>query len=65
LWFRSVRASVVFDGVAAVVVKRLKYSSREEFAPLMAGYMLSTLTEEFRGQAFDLVVPVPLHRSRD
>lgn len=64
LWFRSVRASVVFDGVAAVVVKRLKYSGREEFAPFMAGYMLSTLAEEFCGQSFDLVIPVPLHRSR-
>ena len=64
-WFEAARASVVFDGMAAVVVKRLKYSTREEFAPFMAARMLDTLAEEYRGRVFDLVVPVPLHRSRE
>lgn len=69
-WFDWCRCAVVYDDVAKHMVHRLKYSGDRRLAPQMAKLMAATLTQvmnlcrnEFESH-FNLIVPVPLHRSR-
>ena len=43
---------------------RLKYKGRREYADYFAAEMAKVLRERFRGEAFDLLVPVPLSAER-
>ncbi len=60
--FARARAVCRFDGVARELVHRLKYGDRTELA-LTLGRMMAQAGRELLLQA-DLVVPVPLHRTR-
>jgi competence protein ComFC len=60
--FDGARASLRYEGVGKELVRALKYKGyvrvvEKVMAPLMANLLLD-------GGRFDLVVPVPLHRSR-
>jgi ComF family protein len=60
--FARARAVCRFDGAARDLVHRLKYGDRLELA-LTLGRMMSQAGRELVAEA-DLVVPVPLHRTR-
>ncbi len=60
-WQRA-RAAVAYEGVATDLVHALKYSDRHEVAPLMARAMHRAGADILEDA--DLVIPVPLHRSR-
>lgn len=60
--FRRARAVCRFDGTARELVHRLKYGDRLELA-LTLGRMMAQAGAELLPQA-DLIVPVPLHRTR-
>ncbi|MGC4026685.1 MAG: ComF family protein [Mesorhizobium sp.] len=60
--FQRSRAAVSYSGVARAMVQGLKYRDRTDLAPPMAQWMLRA-GSELVCEA-DLIVPVPLHRSR-
>lgn len=60
--FARARAVVVYSGAARQMVQKLKFGDRTELAPWMARWMVRA-GAELLAEA-DLVVPVPLHRSR-
>ncbi len=60
--FGRARAVCRFDGAARELVHRLKYGDRAELA-LTLGRMMKQAGHELIAEA-DLVVPVPLHRTR-
>lgn len=62
-WFARARGVAAFSGVAQVVVARLKYHRRIEYAALMAEAIGESYAKDNGGGA-DVVVPVPLHSSR-
>lgn len=53
-------SALAYDGTAARLVRALKYGSVERAADVLGHYMLRALP----GDAYDSVVPVPLHKSR-
>lgn len=60
--FRRARAVCRFDGAARELVHRLKYDDRLELA-LTLGRMMTQAGRELLGEA-EMIVPVPLHRTR-
>jgi ComF family protein len=60
--FDRARAVAVFDDVARRLVHGLKYRDRGEMAPWMGAWMVRAGMEVIAGA--DLIVPVPLHRTR-
>ncbi|HWU61628.1 MAG TPA: ComF family protein [Ensifer sp.] len=60
--FDRLRAVAAHEGICQTLVHRLKYNDRLDVAPLMARWMARTagnLVDEA-----DVIVPVPLHRTR-
>jgi len=64
IFFTAARAVAPYEGVARIIIERLKYNYREEYAPWLAERMLDVARNAFECVAFDAVVPVPLHRTR-
>ncbi len=65
--FRRARSALVHNDVASAIVSRLKFGDRPELAGFCAGLMLGAGAELFgkkKGQKEPVLVPVPLHRSR-
>lgn len=60
--FARARAVCSFDGTARELVHRLKYGDRLELA-LTLGRMMAQAGRELLAEA-DLIVPIPLHRTR-
>lgn len=60
--FRRARAAVSYNGVARQMVLNLKFGDRTELAPSMARWMLRVAPDLVADA--DLIVPVPLHRTR-
>lgn len=60
--FARLRAAVLYEDLAAKLVSRLKYGDRTDLVPLMAGWMRRAGAELLADA--DLIVPVPLHRTR-
>lgn len=59
------RQAAVWEEPAPSMVHALKYRSVAELAGPMARLLARLLAREFRGESWDLVVPVPLHRVRE
>jgi ComF family protein len=60
--YEKARAAFRYEGSAAALVKRLKFSDRPELARLLAPFMVRAGQDVLRANA--LLVPVPLHRRR-
>jgi ComF family protein len=60
--FDRLRAVAAHDGLCQTLVHRLKYNDRLDLALLMARWMARAAGEHLTGA--DVIVPVPLHRSR-
>ena len=60
--FRRARSAVVYEGVAGKLIRQLKYRDSTHLAPWLAGWM-ARAGRELMAET-DVIVPVPLHRSR-
>ena len=60
--FARARAVARYDDTARLLVQRLKYSDRLDLAPAL-GRMMARAGSELAAEC-DVIVPVPLHRSR-
>lgn len=60
--FRRLRSTALYDGVTGALVRHLKYSDGTYLAPWLAEWMIRA-GRQLMDDA-DLVIPVPLHRSR-
>ena len=60
--FARLRGAVIYEDLGAKLVSRLKYGDRTDLAPLMSAWMRRAGAELLADA--DMVVPVPLHRSR-
>lgn len=60
--FDRLRAVARHDGLCQKLVHKLKYNDRLDLAPLMAAWMLRAAADHVRNA--DVIVPVPLHRTR-
>lgn len=71
-WFDWCRCAVSYEGVARMMVFKLKYSGEFRLSVEMAKFMADALDrfarqsdeELIRNFAFDLIIPVPLHKAR-
>jgi competence protein ComFC len=60
--FESARAPLRYDGVGEQIVHSLKYRGYTRVVGRLAAPLMAAVLD--RGERFDTVVPVPLHRSR-
>ncbi|MFA4015912.1 MAG: hypothetical protein RUDDFDWM_001011 [Candidatus Fervidibacterota bacterium] len=71
-WFDWCRCAVSYEGVARMMVFKLKYSGEFRLSVEMAKFMVDAIDrfakqsddELIRNFAFDLIIPVPLHETR-
>lgn len=62
--FERGRACFEYDRRMRASISRFKYHNRREYADFYSEEMLRTLGRELRSWKPDLLVPIPLHRSR-
>jgi ComF family protein len=62
--FDCARAVAIYAGPAEQLVRDLKYDSRLELGPVMAGMMVVTWERSMAFERIDVVIPVPLHPAR-
>ena len=60
--YRAARAAMRYNDLSRLLISRFKYGDRLEGAPAFAGWMMRAGAEMLEDA--DLIVPVPLHRSR-
>jgi ComF family protein len=61
LHFSSARSAVVARGVVLEAIHRFKYQRALWFEPFLADLLVREAGPALRGQAWDCIVPVPLH----
>lgn len=64
LQFSSARSAVAAKGVVLDVIHRYKYQRALWFEPFLADLFLRAALPALRAEAWDLVVPVPLHPTK-
>jgi ComF family protein len=64
LHFSSARSAVTARGVVLDVIHRYKYSRALWFENFLADLLLRAALPALRGQKWDLIVPVPLHPTK-
>lgn len=64
IYFEAARAATPYTGVAQIVVERLKYRARSEYADFLGTCLARALRRYYAEHVFDCIVPVPLHRTR-
>jgi ComF family protein len=62
--FDGARSAARYDGVVGEALRQLKYEQALWLAPDLATLLHHCIRAEYPGQAFDLLVPVPLHHVR-
>jgi ComF family protein len=62
--FRFARSAVVARDAVLEVVHRYKYNRALWFEPFLAGLLIDRAAPELRGGAWDALVPVPLHPTK-
>jgi competence protein ComFC len=65
LHFSSARSAVAAKGVTLEVIHRFKYQRALWFEPFLADLLVRAAQPVLRAQAWDLVVPVPLHATKE
>ncbi len=58
------RAALVYDEYMSKSIYRFKYNGKREFAPYYAKVMADRLSEKISSWDPDVIVPVPVHKSR-
>jgi competence protein ComFC len=64
LHFSSARSAVVASGVVLDAIHRFKYQRALWFEPFLAGLLVRQAVPEVRNGKWDLIVPVPLHPTK-
>jgi ComF family protein len=64
LHFRFARAAVAAEGVVLEVIHRFKYERALWFEPFLADLLLRAAGAELQPDAWDVIVPVPLHPAK-
>ena len=59
-----VRAVFSYEGIIKAGIHAFKYLGKKRAAPIFGSYMFDRFDQDFSGQSIDLIVPIPLHRSR-
>jgi competence protein ComFC len=65
LHFSSARSAVTAKGVTLEVIHRFKYQRALWFEPFLADLLLRVALPVLRAEPWDLVVPVPLHPTKE
>jgi ComF family protein len=65
LHFRSARSAVVARTVVREAIHRFKYQRAQWFEPFLTGLLLREAVPAVRGEQWDLIVPVPLHPTKE
>jgi competence protein ComFC len=65
LHFSSARSAVAAKGVTLEIIHRFKYQRALWFEPFLADLLVRTAVPGLREQQWNLVVPVPLHPTRE
>jgi competence protein ComFC len=65
LHFCSARSAVVAGGVVLEAIHRYKYQRAVWFEPFLADLFLREAVPDLARQAWDLIVPVPLHPAKE
>jgi ComF family protein len=65
LHFSSARSAVTAKGVTLEVIHRFKYQRALWFEPFLADLLLRAALPGLRSEKWDLVVPVPLHSTKE
>jgi ComF family protein len=61
LHFGCARSAVVARGIVRDAIHRFKYQRALWFEPFLADLLIREAKQALRGQAWDFIVPVPLH----
>ncbi|MEM0529722.1 ComF family protein [Zongyangia sp. HA2173] len=61
--FDGAAAPFYYGGKARHLIHQLKFYGQRELTPLLAVFMETRVKEAFPSEQFDLIVPVPMHRS--
>ena len=62
--FRYARSAVAARGMALEIIHRYKYSNALWFEPFLADLLVRAAAPVLRAESWDMIVPVPLHRSK-
>lgn len=65
LHFSSARSAVAAKGIALEVIHRFKYQRALWFEPFLTDLLLRAAVPGMRDQKWDLIVPVPLHSTKE
>ena len=65
LHFRSARSAVVAEGEVLEIIHRYKYQRALWFEPLLADLLIRQAAPELEKEAWDFIVPVPLHPAKE
>ena len=62
--YRTVRSAGLLEGALMDAIHALKYSGKVQLARPLGRILLAALMHEFTIEHIDVIIPVPLHRSR-
>lgn len=65
LHFRSARSAVATGGMVLEIIHRYKYQRAHWFEAFLADLLIRAAVPELRGEAWDWIVPVPLHPAKE
>ena len=65
LHFQSARSAVAALGVVLEIIHRYKYQQALWFEPFLAGLLVREAAPVLQREAWDVIVPVPLHRLKE
>ncbi len=64
IYFENLRAVTPYAEVASLIVEKLKYHQRPEYAEFMAPHLARIFIQYYAAKNCEVIVPVPLHPTR-
>lgn len=62
--FEALRAVTPYQEIASIVVEKLKYQQRSEYAEFIAPHLARIFFQHYAQKDCEVIVPVPLHSTR-
>ncbi len=63
-WYRQSTAPFVYDGAIRGALLRFKRYGDDAFGTFAAQHMAQAMEKSFQSLSFDVIIPVPMHRSK-
>ena len=63
-FIRHIRGAAYYDGAVGAAIRYFKFQGKETLRKPLAALMVEFALEEMRNESYDLIVPVPLHHTR-